>query len=164
MELQQEYRPIDACLRAWKQNADRMQKFFAGLTEEQMQAEVAPGKNRMIYLWGHLVAVHDGLLPLLGIGPRLYPELEATFITSPDRTIAEIPSAAEINQASERVNEALWSAFTAWSVDDWLSRHTNVSEEDFKLDPHRNRLAILLSRTSHIAYHLGQAVLTRAKA
>jgi hypothetical protein len=27
--------------------------------------EVAPGKNRLIYLWGHLTAVHDAMLPLL---------------------------------------------------------------------------------------------------
>jgi hypothetical protein len=31
-----------------------------------------------------------------------------------------------------------------------------VTEEDFANEPHRNRLAILLSRTSHASYHLGQ--------
>jgi len=40
---------------------------FAG----QLEQQVAPGKNRLIYLWGHLTAVNDGLLPLLGIGERL---------------------------------------------------------------------------------------------
>jgi hypothetical protein len=154
--------PIDTCLRAWKQNADRTQKFFEGLTEEQLLTEVAPGKNRLIYLWGHLTAVNDGLFSLLGIGQRLYPGLDAVFVTSPDRTVADL-SAAELKQASAQVNEALWSAFTALPEDEWMFRHTSVSEEDFKLEPHRNRLSVLLSRTSHMAYHLGQAVLTRTK-
>ncbi|MFM6924670.1 MAG: hypothetical protein ACKOU7_04155 [Ferruginibacter sp.] len=30
------------------------------LTDEQLQQEIAPGKNRGIYLLGHMVAVHDG--------------------------------------------------------------------------------------------------------
>jgi hypothetical protein len=34
-----------------------------------------------------------------------------------------------------------------------------VSEEDFAKDASRNRFAILLSRTNHLSYHLGQAVL-----
>jgi hypothetical protein len=45
----------------------------------------------------------------------------------------------------------------SWS--DWLVRHTAVSEPDFVKDPSRNRFAILLSRTNHLSYHLGQAVL-----
>jgi len=42
---------------------------------------------------------------------------------------------------------------------DWLARHTAVSEEDFAKDPSRNRFAVLLSRTNHLSYHLGPAVL-----
>jgi hypothetical protein len=35
----------------------------------------------------------------------------------------------------------------------------SVSEEDFAKDTSRNRFSILLSRTNHLSYHLGQAVL-----
>jgi ribose 1,5-bisphosphokinase PhnN len=45
----------------------------------------------------------------------------------------------------------------SWS--DWLQRHTAVSEADFAKDASRNRFAILLSRTNHLSYHLGQALL-----
>jgi ribose 1,5-bisphosphokinase PhnN len=45
----------------------------------------------------------------------------------------------------------------SWS--DWAQRHSAVSEEDFAKDASRNRFAILLSRTNHLSYHLGQAVL-----
>ena len=45
----------------------------------------------------------------------------------------------------------------SWS--DWLQWHAAVSEEHFAKDTSRNRFAILLSRTNHLSYHLGQAVL-----
>ena len=47
----------------------------------------------------------------------------------------------------------------AVSSSGWLERHAAVSEEDFAKDPSRNRFAVLLSRTNHLSYHLGQAVL-----
>jgi hypothetical protein len=34
-----------------------------------------------------------------------------------------------------------------------------MSEEDYAKDPIRNRLAVLLSRTNHLSYHLGQITL-----
>jgi len=49
--------------------------------------------------------------------------------------------------------------FEKMSESDWVQRHSAVSEEDFAKDPSRNRFAILLSRTNHLSYHLGQALL-----
>ncbi|HEY4197619.1 MAG TPA: hypothetical protein VGM63_18890, partial [Mucilaginibacter sp.] len=40
----------------------------------------------------------------------------------------------------------------------WLGRHMKVSEEDFALNPSRNKLSVLLSRGSHENYHRGQLV------
>jgi hypothetical protein len=65
---------------------------LSGLSEQQLLEEVARGKNRLIYLWGHLIAVHDGMLPLLDLGERSYPELDATFLTAADRAVALLPS------------------------------------------------------------------------
>ena len=42
------------------------------------------------------------------------------------------------------------------SESDWHSKHTAVSEEDFKKEPHRNKLNVMLSRVTHKASHLGQ--------
>ena len=36
-----------------------------------------------------------------------------------------------------------------------------VSVDDFAANPLRNRLSVLISRTAHVAYHLGQAVLAQ---
>ena len=52
---------IDAALRGWKSNVERADKFFGTLSPEQLERQVAPGRNRLISLWGHLAAVNDGL-------------------------------------------------------------------------------------------------------
>jgi hypothetical protein len=148
-----------AAIKAFKQNLDRATKLFSSLTEEQLNAPVAPGKNRLIYLWGHLMAVNDTLFPLLGIGDALYPEFEGIFIKSPDGAAQNLPGPAELAAASKAIDEKLLAAFNSFTPAQWLERHTAVSEEDFAKEPGRNRFAILLSRTNHLAYHLGQAVL-----
>jgi hypothetical protein len=35
-----------------------------------------------------------------------------------------------------------------------------VSDEEFAANPLRNRLSVVLSRTNHLAYHIGQIALT----
>jgi hypothetical protein len=154
---------VDCGLRAWKQNIDRVEGFFHGLGSEQLEQEVAPGRNRLIYLWGHLASVHDALFPLLGIGPRLHPELEEMFVTSPDRAVPSLLPADQVRAASDEIHAALWSAFTRWTPAEWVARHTAVSEEDFAREPHRNRFSVLLSRTAHMASHYGQAMLARPR-
>jgi len=150
---------VTAALNSWKGNIERADRLFSPLNEEQLQKEVAPGKNRLIYLWGHLTAVHDRMLPLLGLGERLHPELDPLFITSPDRTFAKLPAAEEIKKAWNDVNGKLSAGFASLSPAQWLQKHSSVSEEDFAKDPSRNRFAILLSRTAHIAFHVGQTAL-----
>jgi short-subunit dehydrogenase len=63
----------------------------------------------------------------------------------------------EVSQLGVEVVEMQPSAYPTNS--DWAQKHTHVSAEDFAANPHRNRLSILLSRTSHVAYHLGQTAL-----
>ena len=78
---------LTSALNSWKSTVERADRLFSQASEEQLQKEVAPGKNRLIYLWGHLTAVHDRMLPLLSLGERLHPELDAPFLTNPDRAI-----------------------------------------------------------------------------
>ena len=150
---------VASAVHAWKLNLERADKFFSGLSEQQLLTEVAPGKNRLIYLWGHLIAVHDGMLPLLGLGERLHAELDAAFLTGADKTVAELPSGAELKRLWGEVNDKLLAGFSRFTAADWAQKHSVVSDQDFAANPLRNRLAILLSRTAHVAYHLGQAQL-----
>jgi uncharacterized damage-inducible protein DinB len=65
-----------------------------------------------------------------------------------------------LKQYWEEVNDKLLSQFQSLSADEWLLQHRAMSEEDYAKDPTRNRLAVLLSRTNHLSYHLGQVMLT----
>jgi hypothetical protein len=146
-------------LKVWKAQIERADKLFGGLSSEEVLREIAPGRNRLLYLWGHLTAVHDAMLPLLALGERLYPEFDVAFVSNPDKSHAAIPSHEQVRQAWKTVNGELGKGFENMSWSDWLQRHKAVSQEDFAKDASLNRLAILLSRTSHLSYHLGQAVL-----
>jgi hypothetical protein len=148
-------------LKTWNAQIDRADKLFGGLSSEQILREIAPGRNRLLYLWGHLTAVHDAMLPLLVLGARLHPEFDVAFVSNPDRSRADIPSHEQVRRAWNVVNAELREGFETMSWSDWVQRHPAVSEEDFAKDPSRNRFAILLSRTNHLSYHLGQAVLGR---
>jgi DNA polymerase/3'-5' exonuclease PolX len=150
---------LAVALNSWNGNIERADKMFSGLNDQELLKEIAPGKNRLIYLWGHLTATHDAMLPLLGFGRRLHPEFDVAFISNPDRTQAEIPSVELVRKAWREVNGRLLKGFASLSAADWLKKHGAVSEEDFAKEPLRNRLAILLSRTNHLAYHLGQTAL-----
>ncbi len=152
---------VTVAINSWKLVVERADKAFSNLTEDQLLKEVAPGKNRLMYIWGHLTAIHDAMFPILGLGPRLHPELDAIFVSNPDKTATQIPSKEELKKYWDEVNSTLLSQFASLSADEWLRRHRAVSEEDFAKDPARNRLAVLLGRTNHASYHLGQVILAR---
>lgn len=151
----------NAALQSWKQVLGRFDKTLTELSDEQLQKPVAPGRNRLFYLVGHLTAVHDRMLPLLDVGERLHPELDEAFITNPDRTLADPVSAAELRRAWSAVNGKLTAALEKFTTAEWLKKHTAVSDEDFAKDPTRNRLAVVLSRTNHLSFHTGQVVLVK---
>jgi len=152
---------IKMILHAWDLNVKRTTKAFNGFSDEELFIEIAPGKNRVIYLLGHLVAVHDMMLPLLGLGERNYPQLDEAFINSPDKEIADLPTVQELRIYWNDINMILEGYFKNLTSDGWLARHTAVSEEDFAKEPHRNRLSIVISRTNHLSYHLGQIILAK---
>jgi DinB superfamily len=152
---------VNTVVASWKQIIGRLDKGFAPLNDAQLQKQVAPDRNRLFYLLGHLTAVHDRMLPLLGIGERLHPELDDVYISHPDGTHSDPLSGADLKRAWTEVNGAVTSAVEKFSTEDWLKRHTAVSEEDFSKDPSRNRLAVFLSRTNHASFHTGQVILAK---
>jgi hypothetical protein len=152
---------IQCAINSWEQQIKRATAVFDRLGEEELFAEIAPGKNRVVYLLGHLAAVHDRMLPLLGLGERQYPFLDAAFITNADRAVADLPKVEELKGYFQRINEMLLQKFQALKPGEWLQKHTAVSDEDFVKEPHRNRFNVLLGRTEHISYHLGQLALLK---
>ena len=154
---------IQQMINAWKGQNKNISTYFGKFPEETYLDEVSPGRNRAIYILGHLVAASDGLHVMFGLGDRLFPEYEKFFSSNPDRFFAEIPSVTELKNAWESVNHSLGAHFNQMTAADWLDKHTRVSDEDFAVDPLRNKLNVLISRTGHISYHSGQLTFLNKK-
>ena len=150
-------------LNSWKQIIAQLDKTLASFSDEDLQREIAPGRNRVYYLLGHLTAVHDRLLPLLRLGDRLHSDLDDDFLAKPDKASPDRVSPSDLRKAWAEVNEKLLAGFEALRPEEWLERHDAVSAEDFVKEPLRNRLAVLLSRTNHAANHEGQLRLAARK-
>ena len=147
---------VKMTLMAWDAQNNYLKKLISSLSDEQLAKEISPGKNTGVYLLGHLIAVSDAILPLLGFADRLFPEMEEVFLKNPDRSGLSFPTVAELKQRLETVNTKLNGHFQSTDTNEWLSRHTVVSPEDFIKEPHRNKLNVIITRTGHMAYHIGQ--------
>jgi uncharacterized damage-inducible protein DinB len=154
---------VKMVMMAWESQNSRTTKLISGLTDEQLMLEVAPGRNRGIYLLGHLIAVNDALLATLGTGARQFQHYDDAFLKNPDKTGKDMPALSTLRDNWNQTTATLKASFEKLSADDWFRRHTAVSEEDFAREPHRNRLNVLMSRTSHEAYHQGQLALLQKK-
>lgn len=149
---------VKMLLDRWNASIENCDKLLNSVSDEKLQSEIAPGKNRGIYLLGHLIAVHDSMLTLLDMGEKKFPELAKAFLEEADKVVTEIPSAKELRLKWNEQKEDMKQKFESLTPDNWFERHTSVSEEDFAKEPHRNKLNILLTRTTHLQYHIGQMV------
>lgn len=152
---------IRTALNSWKLVIGRADHEIAPLSDEQLQRQVAPGRNRLQYLVGHLTVAHDRMFPMLGLGERLHPELDEAYFTNPDRMVPDPISGSDLKRAWSEVNSKLTAAFETFTPKEWMQKHAAVSDEDFAKDPTRNRLAVLMSRTNHVSFHGGQAILAK---
>ena len=109
---------IDAAISSWQQVVARVGALCLTLNEEQLLVEVAPGRNRVLYLWGHLTATHDAMFSVLRLGERLHPELDAIFIRQPDRSMP-LPTSADIAKSWDAIHTALLSRFTTLGPHEW---------------------------------------------
>lgn len=162
--MDQQNLPIKIALDNWSSTLSRTDALIKSLSDEDLEREVSPGRNTGTYLLGHLTAVHDRMLPLLGLGEQKYPQLDEVFLTAPDKSGKTKPPVAELRAQWDDVNNTLNTAIAGLKPGEWLHRHTSVSEEDFAKEPHRNRLNVLASRTTHLAAHYGQLLFLKKKA
>ncbi len=149
---------IKIVLDNWYTNVASANKLFNELTDAQMQGDVAPGRNSGTYLLGHLTAVNDRMLPLLGFEEQAYPHFNDVFLMSPDKSGKEMPSVADLRNHWNDSTAKLDKHFKNLQPAEWFEKHTSVSAEDFAKEPHRNKLNVVINRTSHLANHLGQMV------
>ncbi len=95
---------VKVAIHSWRLVVERADKIFSNRTEDQLLQQVAPGKNRLIYVWGHLTAIHDAMFPILGLAERLHPELDALFVSNPDTTAVQLPARRELKKYWDEVN------------------------------------------------------------
>jgi hypothetical protein len=154
---------VKMVLDGWRSKVNQLDKLLAELPDEQLMKEVAPGRNRGIYLVGHLTALADSIVPLLGYGDKYAPELFRPFVELADKQTNEHPSMAEVRKEWNKVKTQLDQKFSDTNPVEWFSKHTSVSEEDFAKEPHRNKLNVVLSRVAHMDYHIGQLSFLKTK-
>jgi hypothetical protein len=159
--MTQEQLFVKMAVSGWESTIKRVNTLLAALSNEQLEQEIAPGRNRGIYLLGHLTAINDAMPVILGLGERLYPQLDTAFLTSPDKSGQEMPPAATLRQYWAETNNRLADYFSKVPAAEWFHPHTQVSAEDFAKEPHRNKLNVLMGRTNHLSYHYGQLTLLK---
>lgn len=145
----------------WEASLKSFDTLVNELSDVQLAKDIVVGKNRGVYLLGHMIAAHDSLLILLGLHERQYPELEEMFLKAADKVVAEIPNTAELRKMWAAQCALIQKLFATMSVDNWFEKHTAVSAEDFEKEPHRNKLNIVLTRSTHLNYHTGQLKLLK---
>lgn len=145
----------------WQTQNKRVDELIAELSDSRWMDPTAPGRNSGHYLLGHLAAVNDALLPLLGLGERLHPELKEPFLDDPEQSGSKSISLASLKASWKEINEKLNQEMAKLRAEDWFKRHNSVSEADFAKEPHRNKLNVLINRSIHQGYHLGQLAYLR---
>jgi uncharacterized damage-inducible protein DinB len=153
---------IKQVINYWTDRNKAVTNFFNKYPDEAYYREVAPNRSRAIYLFGHLIAINDAMLPMFALGEKLFPEYDAIFLSTPDRSVADLPSLSELKRSWEKLNATLTDNFNKMTSNEWLDRHMSVSVEDFKREPLRNKLNVLINRTNHQSYHMGQMILLNA--
>ncbi|MFT3855861.1 MAG: DinB family protein [Ilumatobacteraceae bacterium] len=151
-----EERIISLLRNAWRTQTNAVSEYFKKNEDNFYSHEIAPGRNKATYILGHLIATNDGLLPLFGFGDKLYPELDRFFTPNTRWCYGDFPPVAQLKAQWDNLNHYLEEKFFTLTPGQWLERHTKVSPEDFALDPKRNKLNLLIGRTNHTSYHLGQ--------
>jgi hypothetical protein len=155
---------VKMALHSWNTQVAKAEKVFNSYSDDEFTTAVAPGKNRIIYLYGHLATYHDLLKQTLGLGEFNRPEFSDIFLKNSDNAAAAIPAITELREYWKAVHEELNTLFTNLPAAEWFKKHNAMTDEDFEKDPSRNRLSVVINRANHLAYHLGQIILVKPKA
>lgn len=150
---------IEICLIQWDTYNRRMQKMLDALSADRYNTPIVAGGNSPSWLMGHLADTDDALLELFGIRKRMFPELAKIYHHERGTNQTGHLTKEELNSRWKAIVVELDKAFKSMNESDWHNRHMAVTEEDFKKEPQRNKLNVMLSRVSHKASHLGQVAM-----
>ena len=150
-------------LNQWNSYTKKGLQLLETLSELQFNTEIEKGANTPSWIFGHLAETHDALFPLLEIRPLLYPEMKEMYVHN-HATPSQDPFTKErLTEVWKEIHTRLDNSIRGFSAEQWFERHTAVSQEEFVKEPHRNKINIILSRTTHMAHHLGQVSMATRK-
>ncbi|WP_454801273.1 DinB family protein [Mucilaginibacter phyllosphaerae] len=141
---------------SWNLQVSRLKNIIETLSDEQLAQPISPGRNSGWYIVGHLIAVNDAMSEILGTGKRAYPELHSPFVQNSEQPAFIQSFTGLLRNYFLLVHVRLQEEFTTLTEDAWLARHAAMTDEDFLKNPLRNKYSVLLNRTNHLSYHLGQ--------
>lgn len=150
---------IKIALDAWHSRVKLADKLLSELTDEQLLKEVAPNKERGIYLLGQMVSINDSMFTLFNLCSPIFPDLKRIFLDNPDKAIVEIPSVEEIRQNWVNVHIQLAKQFAIMRPNEWYQKP--AVEQDISKDSQASKFYILISKTNDLSYHLGQLSLLK---
>jgi hypothetical protein len=150
----------DLIIHSWTSKTLQITNYWDKIGAASVYREIIPGGNKIIYILGHLLAIQDRMLEGMHLGDSLYPELDKIFLI-PQMPDHVFPDPVVMRKQWGQINDLLLQKFKDITMEQWLSRHFYVSEQDFVKEPHRNVLNLLLTRTTHLANHYGQLILVK---
>ncbi len=154
---------IKMVMDAWHTSLKRTEDLLNNLSDDALKKETATGRNTGVYLLGHLAAVHDRMMALLGIGEPLRPDLFEKFVSEAENKNQPTSSIPDLKAYWKDVHASLNEKLNRLTPEEWFQKHTSVSEEDFAKELHRNRLNVVITRTNHLDYHRGQLIYLKEK-
>lgn len=143
-------------LDVWRGQNERLSSLLFELSDEELAREVSPGRNTGTYILGHLAAVSDGMLPVLGFGDRLFPTLEESFLAEPQHAELARPAAGEVRRVWADLTGVLDENFRRFDANDWFEKGNSPVEDELETTPLNSRLNVLIIGTDHLACHLSQ--------
>ncbi|TWV94727.1 DinB family protein [Chitinophaga pinensis] len=149
---------ISQVLRNWDNEVAHVNRMFNKYPDEIYMQQVAPGRNSAWYILGHLAATTDAMLPQSFAGELIYPDI-APFLYTSEKTLSVKANIQYLRRCWVDITNHFSKETRRFSSSEWMQRHALTSQEDFARDPGRNRLNLLMSRTAHLRYHLGQIAL-----
>lgn len=143
-------------IKQWEIVTNHATKLLSQMPDEVLDRQIAPNRNTGNYIMGHLIALHDAIPELLGNGQAVHPELNEFYFKQPDSIDKNPVAVQELRLLWNDTHERVTGLIKSLPEKLWLERHTAMTDEDFEANPLRNKLSILINRTNHFSYHVGQ--------
>ncbi len=138
----------------WFKSTEQIKIKLEKVTDPQFHSEWHSESNKVSWIFGHLFHAATNMMEILGIH-HSFPNLKTEYGNGTDGKAGSLGK-NELFELWSKMDDILHTQFHLMNQDDWLSKHNNVSAEDFELDPTRNKLNVLLTRLNHQYMHLGQ--------